>query len=153
MIKFNIVCVGRLKEKYWVEAFSEYQKRISRYAETTVTECPEGQYEGSAAQLTKFEEDAILKKLKGFVILLDIGGQNLSSEDFAELIAGKSAGGASEFTFVIGGSRGVSERVRERADFRLSFGKATYPHRLARIILAEQLYRAVSINNNLSYHK
>ena len=153
MIKLNIIAVGKLKEKFWADAIAEYRKRISRYAELNIIECPEGIDEGNAEKLQKAEESGILKKLKGYVVLLAIDGEQLSSEGLATFIDKTSARGESEISFIIGGSRGVSNEIRKRADKAISFGKATYPHQLMRVILSEQLYRAMSIINNSSYHK
>lgn len=153
MIKLNIVAVGKLKEKFWVEAIAEYKKRLSKYAELNVIECPEGNDEGNAQRLQKQEENGILKKIKGYCVLLAIEGDLIKSEDIASLIEKESTLGNSEFTFVIGGSRGVSEEVKKRADKLISFGRVTYPHQLMRVILSEQLYRAMTIINKTNYHK
>ena len=153
MIKLNIVAVGKLKEKFWSDAIKEYQKRISKYADLTVIECPEGVDEGNSLRLQKQEEAGILKKLKGYVVLLAIEGDMIKSEDLAELIERESTRGQSEFTFVIGGSRGVSDEVKKRANKLISFGRVTYPHQLMRVILSEQLYRATTIIHKTSYHK
>ena len=153
MIKLNVVAVGKLKEKFWVEAIAEYKKRISKYAELNIIECPEGVDEGNAERLQKQEEGGILKKIKGYCVLLAIDGDLIKSEDLASLIERESTKGNSEFTFVIGGSRGVSEDVRKRSNKLISFGRVTYPHQLMRVILSEQLYRATTIINKTNYHK
>ncbi len=153
MIKLNIVAVGKLKEKFWSDAIAEYKKRVSKYAELTVVECPEGVDEGDATRLRKQEEGGILKKLRGYVVLLAIDGEMISSESLAKIIERESTLGSSEFTFIIGGSRGVSDEVRKKANKLVSFGRVTYPHQLMRVILSEQLYRAMSIINKTSYHK
>ena len=153
MIKLNIVAVGKLKEKFWVDAINEYVKRTSKYATLTIIECPEGVDEGNAERLQKQEESGILKKIKGYCVLLAIDGELIKSEDLASLIERESTKGNSEFTFVIGGSRGVSDAVRKRADKLISFGRVTYPHQLMRVMLSEQLYRATTIINKTNYHK
>lgn len=153
MIKLNVVAVGKLKEKFWVDAINEYVKRISKYATLTIIECPEGIDEGNAERLQKQEESGILKKIKGYCVLLAIDGELIKSEDLATLIEKESSKGNSEFTFVIGGSRGVSDAVRQRANKLISFGRVTYPHQLMRVILSEQLYRATTIINKTNYHK
>ncbi len=153
MIKLNVVAVGKLKEKFWSDSIKEYQKRISKYAELNVIECPEGVDEGNALRLQKQEEPGILKKLKGYVVLMAIEGDMIKSEELAELIERESTRGQSEFTFVIGGSRGVSNEVKKRANKLVSFGRVTYPHQLMRVILSEQLYRATTIIHKTSYHK
>lgn len=153
MIKLNVVAVGKLKEKFWVDAINEYKKRISKYAEIYVIECPEGVDEGNAERLQKQEEAGILKKIKGYCVLMAIEGDMVKSEDLASLIERESTKGTSEFTFIIGGSRGVSDAVRARANKLISFGRVTYPHQLMRVILVEQLYRANTIIHKTNYHK
>lgn len=153
MINLRIVAVGKLKEKFWTDAVNEYKKRIGRYANLEIIECPEGRDEGNAERLATQEEKAILEKAQGYVVLTAIDGEQITSEGLAELINKESVGGTSTFTFIIGGSRGVSEAVKRRADKKISFGRVTYPHQLMRVILSEQLYRAMSIINKTSYHK
>ena len=99
------------------------------------------------------EAKAITKKLKGSVIVFDIGGDMVSSEEFASIFAQDMVAGSSEFSLVIGGSGGLDESLKKTADKRLSFGRVTYPHQLMRVIVMEQLYRAATINNNITYHK
>ena len=94
-----------------------------------------------------------MTKLKGHVVLLDVGGEEMSSERFSEYLERLAASGKSEVTFVIGGSRGVSADVKKAADFRLGFGKMTFPHALARVMLLEQIYRAFAIMSGIPYHK
>lgn len=145
-MKVNIIAVGKLKEKFWTDAITEYQKRISRYAEFKTTELPEGK--------SLIEEGKeIIKKLAGYVIVADIGGKLVSSTEFAQIFNEQMVKGKSEFSIVIGSSEGLSEEVKAYADLLVSFGKVTYPHQLMRVIMAEQVYRAVAINNNLTYHK
>lgn len=153
VINLRIVAVGKLKEKFWTDAVNEYKKRIGRYANLEIIECPEGRDEGNAERLAVQEERAILEKAQGFVVLTAIDGEQITSEGLSELISKESVGGTSTFTFIIGGSRGVSEAVKRRADKKISFGRVTYPHQLMRVILSEQLYRAMSIINKTSYHK
>ena len=153
MIRIRVVAVGKLKEKYWTDAVNEYLKRLSRYARVEVTECPEGVLDQSPAANKKQEAEGILSKCKGYVVLTDSRGEQLASEEFAKMLDRESARGASEFTFVIGGSHGVDESVYARADKTVSFGKVTYPHQLMRVILLEQLYRAETIINGNAYHK
>lgn len=145
MIKYNVVCIGTLKEKYLKDACAEYLKRLSRFSSTKIVELKEGR---------NLEEEAteVLKYLSGFVILLDIGGKNFSSEDFAEKLAEIKLN-HSEITFVIGSSCGVSDSVRDKANIRLSFSKLTFPHQLFRVMLLEQIYRCECICANIAYHK
>ncbi len=153
MIKINIVAVGKVKEKFFRDAIDEYLKRSSKYAEVSVIEAPEGVDEGDSVRLARAESDGIIKRLKGFVVLLDLKGKAISSEEIASLIQERSVAGVSEFTFVIGGSRGVSQEVKDKADVMINFGKVTYPHQLMRVIVSEQIYRALTIINKASYHK
>ena len=146
MIRIRLVCVGTLKESYWREALEEYAKRLSRFVSFSVMECRE--------KRTKEEEGKeILEKSKGYLIAFDIGGKELSSEEIASFIDKKATEGISEMTFIIGGSEGLSDEVKKVVDMRLSFGRVTYPHQLMRVIAAEQLYRAMTILNGVTYHK
>ncbi|MGI6594725.1 MAG: 23S rRNA (pseudouridine(1915)-N(3))-methyltransferase RlmH [Christensenellales bacterium] len=149
-MRINIVAVGNIKQKYYLEAIKEYAKRISRYAKLDITEVKEfGDNEKTLLQ----EEVGILKALKGKVILLDLEGDDISSEELAEIFKDSAVYGDSEITFVIGGSRGVSNNVKNAIPNKIRFGKVTYPHQLMRVILAEQIYRALSINAGSDYHK
>ena len=156
-MKINVVCVGKIKEKYFTDAINEYAKRISRFAEFKVIECAEFPVKNQSAaevlQSVEKEGEKILECVKGYVILTVIDGKMLDSVEISRLMSVKMTEGVSEITFVIGGSNGVSDKVKNRADFKISFGKATYPHQLMRVILSEQIYRAFSIMNNLPYHK
>ncbi|NLZ65394.1 MAG: 23S rRNA (pseudouridine(1915)-N(3))-methyltransferase RlmH [Clostridiales bacterium] len=149
-MRINIVAVGNIKQKYYLEAIKEYAKRISRYAKFDITEVKEfGDNEKTLLQ----EEVGILKALKGKVILLDLEGDDISSEELAGIFKDSAVYGDSEITFVVGGSRGVSNNVKNAIPNKIRFGKATYPHQLMRVILAEQIYRALSINAGSDYHK
>ena len=144
MLTVNIVCVGNLKESYLREASDEYRKRLSRFCKCNVIECGE-----SNPEKEKLE---ILKHLDGYVIALCVEGDKISSEKLASKIE-NVAQTSSKITFVIGGSDGLAQEVKDKADFRLSFSDMTFPHQLMRIILLEQIYRAFTINNNIKYHK
>lgn len=146
--KATILCVGKIKEKYLADGIAEYAKRLSRYCGFSVVEIPD---ETGDAEVKK-ESDALLARLRGYVILLDLGGKELSSPDFAEAVD-RAYLTSPEITFVIGGSKGVDERVRAKANLCVSFGKVTYPHQLMRLILAEQIYRAFNILAGTPYHK
>lgn len=156
-MKVNVVAVGKIKEKYFTDAINEYKKRISRFAEFKIIECAEypvkNQSPAEVLQSIEKEGKKILECVKGYVILTAIDGKTLDSVEISRLMSVKMTEGVSEITFVIGGSNGVSDAVKERADFKISFGKVTYPHQLMRVILSEQIYRAFSIMNNLPYHK
>ncbi len=149
MIK--IICVGKLKEKYFSSAINEYLKRLYKYVKIEILEIPD---ESNVEKAVKVEGEKILSKIKDdeYVIALDISGKSLSSLEFAKKID-KIFNTNSKLTFVIGGSYGLSGEVKERSNYLLSFSKMTFPHQMFRVILLEQIYRAYKINNNESYHK
>ncbi len=146
MIKINIIAVGTLKEKYWTDAVAEYAKRISRFASFKVVEI---------AEKRKLQDEGkeIIKKITGYPIAFDIHGTETDSVGFSELIKKLLIDGKSEITFIIGGSDGLSEEVKNICEKRVSFGRVTYPHQLMRVIASEQIYRALTIMNNITYHK
>lgn len=156
-VKITVVAVGKLKERFWADACAEYVKRLSAYASIKMVEIPDrdpaktgGEEAGRA-----LEGKAILAAIpeRSHVVLLDIGGKERSSEEIASHLNGLMLRGESSITFVIGGSCGVSSEVRARADERLSFGRITLPHNLARVVLLEQVYRAFKIMRGEPYHK
>ncbi len=149
-MNIHIVCIGKLKEKYWQDAAAEYIKRLSRFCKLSVTELSE-----SKSDSKEEESEEILGRIpKGsYVIALDVGGKRLRSEGFAEKISELALNGSSDICFIIGGSNGFDDRVRKTADMRLSFSDFTFPHQLMRVILLEQIYRAFKIINNEKYHK
>lgn len=156
-MKFKLVVVGKIKEDYFRAAVAEYVKRLGRFANTEVVEVDECLFRGvpNAGDIDKIlltEGRSILAKCEGYVVLCDTCGKQLSSTEFADMLQ-KATRVASTFTFVIGGSYGLSDEVRHRADASVCFGKITLPHQLCRVVLAEQLYRACCINNNIAYHK
>ena len=159
-MNINIVCIGKLKEKYWTDAIAEYSKRLGRYCSLTVTELKEDRLPDNAspAEELKVKENEgknILKSLRSddYVIALDVKGKQLSSEKLAEKIDSLAVTGKSNVAFIIGGSLGLSQEVLSRADFRLSFSPMTFPHQMMRVILLEQIYRSFKINRNETYHK
>ena len=156
-MKFTVVAVGKLKERFWVDACGEYLKRLQPYAKTTVVEVPDvdpARAGGDAAAVER-EGAAILKSIpnRAHVVVLAIGGTSRSSEDLSAHIDKLGLSGTGEIAFVIGGSCGVSPDVLARADETLSFGAITLPHNLARVVLLEQLYRACKISRHEPYHK
>ena len=156
-MKINIVVVGDLKEKYLVEACKEYVKRISRFHAITVTtvseeKIPKAPSEADISKCLVKEGAKIEKLLKGYIIVLDVQGVMISSTKFAKLIENSSMT-FDTITFVIGGSYGLSESIKNMASFRLSFSQMTFPHLLFRVMLMEQIYRASTITNNILYHK
>lgn len=157
MVKINIVAVGKVKESYFQNGIDEYLKRLSRYASVCVKEVKEetflqGLSDGERQKLIEAEGENVLQKLKGKVISLCVEGEKLSSEDFARLLK-KYIDSGEEITFVIGGSYGLSEKIKKASAKRLSFSDMTFPHTMARLILTEQIYRAFTIINNAVYHK
>ena len=148
-MNISIVCIGKLKEKYWQDASAEYIKRLSRFCKLSVAELPE-----SKSDSKEEESSEILAKIpKGsYVIALDIGGKRLSSESFANKISDLALEGKSDICFIIGGSNGFDDRVRNASDLRLSFSDFTFPHQLMRVVLLEQIYRAFKINAGEKYH-
>ena len=156
-MKFTVVAVGKLKERFWADACAEYLKRLQPYAKTQVVEVADvdpAKAGGDAAAVER-EGASVLRAIpeRSHVVLLAIDGTQRSSAGLAERIDDLTLSGKSDLTFVIGGSCGVSAAVRNRADETLSFGKITLPHNLARVVLLEQLYRACKILRNEPYHK
>ena len=151
MIK--LITVGSIKEKYLKDAIEEYTKRISKYTKIEIIEVKdEGLVEPQKS--INLEEEKILKYIndKDYIITLEIEGKNLSSEEFADKLD-KIQLEASTITFIIGGSYGLSQNIKDKAKLHLSFSKMTFPHQLFRVLLLEQIYRAYKINNHESYHK
>ena len=159
-MNIDIVCVGRIKERYLTDAIAEYSKRLSRYCKLNIIEVadektPEHASEGVDRQIKAKEGERIAKHLKpgAFVIALAIDGQMLSSEGLAAKVSQLGIQGVSHIQLVSGGSIGLDEAVLKRADYKLSFSKMTFPHQLMRVILLEQIYRAYKINAGEPYHK
>ena len=159
-MNIQIVCIGKLKEKYWSEAVNEYTKRLSRYCNMEITELKEARLPANASaadeENVKIEEGrAILRAIKEdtFVITLEILGKQLSSTELADKIEELSLGAKSNIAFVIGGSLGLSEEVSRRSNFKLSFSKMTFPHQMMRVVLLEQIYRSFKIIKHETYHK
>lgn len=159
-MNIKIICVGKLKEKYFRDAIAEYQKRLSRFAKVELVQVPDEKAPErlSAAEQERVKETegrAILNKIKDkeYVYVTAIKGQEKSSEEFAQELKELATYGHSDVTFVIGGSLGTSSAVNQRADVLLSFGKLTMPHQLMRVVLIEQIYRCFMINSGSPYHK
>ena len=150
MIK--IICVGKIKENYLKEAILEYKKRISKYTNIEIIELDDYSYDDKKTLLT--EHNSILKVMNksDYNILLDISGNQMDSISFAKKISDTLIIN-SNITFIIGGSLGVLDELRDKVNYRLSFSKMTFPHQLFRVLLLEQIYRAYKINNNEEYHK
>lgn len=156
-MKLKIVAVGKIKESFFRDAIAEYVKRLGRYVTTEIVEVAECSFNGEPSdkdieRIINAEGQAILQKAEGCLVAMDINGKAVDSVELSNLIkTNKQAHSA--FTFVIGGSYGLSQEVKDKAKFRLSFGKITLPHQLFRVVLCEQLYRACCIENNTAYHK
>ncbi len=151
MIK--LICVGKIKEKYLLDAITEYQKRISKYTDIKLIELKDYNLEDihKSMELEKEEVEKYLDR-KDYIITLEIEGKEISSMDFSKVID-KAFTSYSNISFIIGGSNGLSESVKQKANYHLSFSKMTFPHQLFRVLLLEQIFRAYKINNNERYHK
>ena len=149
----KLICVGKIKEKYLNDAIDEYKKRLSKYTKLDIVELSDISY-NEIDKVKKEEGKLILKHLKETdnVIILDIDGIELSSLELTNKLC-RLESVNSNITFIIGGSYGLSEEVKKRANFSLSFSKLTFPHQLFRVILLEQIYRTYKIRNNENYHK
>ncbi|MBO5021935.1 MAG: 23S rRNA (pseudouridine(1915)-N(3))-methyltransferase RlmH [Clostridia bacterium] len=155
MISINIIAVGNLKEKFWREASEEYQKRLSKFCKLKIIELPEQNKYEDTEKILQTEGQTILKAVKecgGKTYLLAIDGKEYSSENLSKNIMQDSMTN-STINFVIGGSYGTSKEVQEGIKDKISFGRATYPHNLARIILLEQVYRSFMLAGGGKYHK
>ncbi|WP_261066423.1 23S rRNA (pseudouridine(1915)-N(3))-methyltransferase RlmH [Streptococcus mitis] len=159
-MKIKVVTVGKLKEKYLKDGIAEYSKRISRFAKLEMIELadektPDRASESENQKILEIEGQRILSKVsdRDFVIVLAIEGKTLSSEEFSKQLEEASIKGFSTLTFIIGGSLGLSSAVKKRANLSVSFGRLTLPHQLMRLVLAEQIYRAFTIQQGSPYHK
>lgn len=159
-MNIKLITVGKLKEKYLKDAVNEYLKRLTAYAKVEIIELADEKETENISlkdiELIKIKEGKkILDKIKerDYLILLDVEGKQISSEDLANKIENLSLQGKSNLTFIIGGSNGVSEEIKKKSDFKLSFSKMTFPHQLMRVILLEQIYRGFKINKGEPYHK
>lgn len=159
MIKIFVIAVGKLKEKYFVSAAEEYIKRLKRYCNTEIIEIPaknisENPGAAETARQIEAEGKAILQKIPKncAVISLAIEGNEISSEKFAAVTEDYKNSGKN-ICFIIGGSYGLSEEVKNASDYKISFSKMTFPHKLFRVMLLEQIYRAFKINEGSAYHK
>ena len=160
MLAVKLICVGRMREKFYTEAFAEYRKRLGAYCKF---ECVEIAEQRLGADPTPGEIAAALEKeaaeiekaipADACLVALCVEGREKSSEELAALVREREGSGRPRLCFVIGGSCGMSERVKARADLKLSMSRMTFPHHLARVMLAEQIYRAFKINEGSRYHK
>lgn len=159
-MKVTILCVGKIKEKFFRDAVDEYAKRMSRYCKFEIIEVADEMTPDKAGasleeQIKAREAERILSKIKDntYVCTLEIAGKKFDSEGFAGWMDKAVVEGRGSVCFVIGGSLGLHSSVSDRADFHLSFSDMTFPHQLMRVILCEQIYRAFRILNGEPYHK
>lgn len=159
-MKVKIITVGKLKEKYLKDGIAEYSRRMSRFTKFEIVELADEKTPDNASaaqnqQIMKKEGERILAKIseRDYVIVLAIEGKQLSSEAFSQVIADATLRGYSDIVFVIGGSLGLADKVKKRANLRLSFGLLTLPHQLMRLVLSEQIYRTFMIQQGSPYHK
>ena len=151
-MNLRVVCVGNIKEKFFTDAINEYLKRISRFHKIEIIETKEGNKNKTVDEIKVIECEEIKKYLKGYIISLDLKGEQITSVVFSEKID-KIAQNNSIITFVIGGSNGLDKEILNMSNYILSFSKMTFPHQLFRVMLLEQIYRASTISNNVTYHK
>lgn len=157
IVNINIICVGNIKEDYLVSAINEYKTRISKWANVKIVELKEEKlpknYSAKDIEiLIEKESSKIMENIKGYNILMDIQGKQLDSVELSQKIA-DIQNVSSTINFIIGGSHGVSDKLKQQVDYKLSFSKMTFPHQLFRVMLLEQVYRAFTILNNITYHK
>lgn len=159
-MKITVLCVGKVKEKFYRDALAEYAKRLSRYCRFEMIEVademtPDKSSAAEEEQIKEKEAKRLLSKIKedAYVCTLEIAGRKLSSTEFAGWINQAGISGKSNIAFVIGGSLGLHSSVSARSDYALSFSDMTFPHQLMRVILSEQIYRAFRIINGEPYHK
>ena len=156
----NIIAVGKIKEKYLKDAIDEYKKRLLRFCKLTITEVPDESMSTTPSEkeiesILKKEGEKILSSIKNTDVLISlcVEGKQKTSEEFAQFFSDECINGANTFTFVIGGSVGLCDEIKNMSQVKLSFSKMTFPHQLMRVILTEQIYRAFKINANENYHK
>ena len=159
-MNITIITVGKLKEKYLKDAIDEYSKRLSRYCKLDIVEIadektPDNASEKEEELIKEKEGQVILNKIKDnmFVIAMDLGGKQLTSQEFSDYINNLGVGGNPNIAFIIGGSLGISKSVLARANYKLCFSKMTFPHQLFRVMLLEQIYRGFRIMKGEPYHK
>jgi len=159
-MNISLICVGKCKEKYWLDAIAEYEKRLSRYIKFSLIEVPDEKTDENASekeeeQVKDTEGDRILSKIpdNAYVITMEINGESFDSVALSNKLSSYMVSGKSTVCFVIGGSLGLSKKVSARANEKWSFSKMTFPHQLMRVIFLEQIYRGFRIMNHEPYHK
>lgn len=151
---YKIICIGKIKEKYLIDGINEYKKRIEGYTKFEILELKEFNTSDTIKNIEN-EGKVILEKIRkeDYVITLEILGNKLDSVAFSKHLEKITTYGTSNIIFVIGGSNGLSDEVKKRSNYKLSFSDMTFPHQLMRLILVEQIYRSLTILNNKEYHK
>jgi len=159
-MRITVICVGKIKEKFYKEALYEYIKRLSKYVKLDIIEVndektPDGASESLSEQIKKCEADRIMQKIpdNAYVISTAIEGDSYDSVAFSKKISSLALNGCSHIVFIIGGSLGLHDSVKKRSSSLISFSKMTFPHQLMRVILLEQIYRSYRIINGEPYHK
>lgn len=161
MQNIDLICVGKLNARYFAAGVAEYKKRLGGFCNFRIVELPEASIAEKSAGEKQIEKalqkegDAILAAVRkgAYLAALCVEGRQISSEELAALLAERAGSGAGDIAFVIGSSHGLDERVKKAAQARISLGRITLPHQLARLVLTEQLYRACTINAGMKYHK
>lgn len=160
MLHINVICIGKLKEKYLQDALSEYSKRLSKYCILNITELPDEKLPNNLNDslinmIKEKESNNILSHIdkNSYVITLDLKGKQYTSEEFSKKINNISLNNSSSITFIIGGTLGLSDKVLKSSNELICFSKMTFPHQLIRIFLLEQTFRAFKISNNETYHR
>ena len=160
MLHINIICVGKIKEKYLQDAIQEYSKRLSKYCFLNITELndeklPQNLNDSLISQIKEKECNNIISHIEkgSYVFSLDLKGKQFSSEEFSRKITDISLNNSSSITFIIGGTLGLTDKVRNQSNELICFSKMTFPHQLIRVFLLEQIFRAFKISNNETYHR
>ena len=160
MQSIKLICVGKMRERFYIDAFSEYAKRLQAYCrfecvELTEQRLPENPSQKEITAALDREAGEIIKNIPtdAYIVAMCVEGRQMKSEGMAKLIAERADSGKPKLCFLIGGSFGMSDEVKQRADMRLSMSEMTFPHHLARVMLAEQIYRGFKINEGSRYHK
>ena len=155
-MNINIICIGKIKDKYKNEGITEFSKRMTSFASLNIVELKEYNKEDSISISIEKESLEILKQISksnSYNILLDLDGKEITSENMSEYIDDLKNKGISSINFIIGGSNGVNKELKNSVDMKLKFSYFTFPHQLMRLILLEQVYRWFTISNNIKYHK
>lgn len=160
MIAVKILCVGKMREKFYSDAFAEYAKRLGAYCKFDCTELQEVHLSDSPSEKEIFsaldkEAESIFKNIpdRAYTIAMCVEGKKISSEGLAAIIAERESSGDPKLCFIIGGSYGLSDKIKKSANARISMSDMTFPHHLARVMVAEQIYRGFKINEGSTYHK